>query len=175
MNRVLSLVLAVLLFGCSHSHNVVPDMEPGDFSLTIEAVGSQTPGDERVLIAHHLVNRSHSTVCVGGSQAFTVNDAVLQANILHDALCGRPLLSVLPGRSATWTLSWSGSGCWPKGPAALLEAKPRLKCGTEVEVRSKIWLFRLHNGVPQFGGTPITSQPLTMRVAPGIWEAENGI
>lgn len=160
-------MLAVLCVGCAHSRHAAPEINPEDFGLTIEALGSDAPDSGRRLIAHRLVNRSRSTVCIGGNQKFLVGDTMLQTRILHDGLCRAPLVSVLPGETATWSLAWWGSGCSSKVPAALLKAMPWLKCGAVIELRSQIWLFRLERGAPQRGGTPIMSQPLRIRVGPG--------
>ena len=178
MNHEFFLTSAVLLLlmGCAHSPSDVPAIEPGQFTLTIKTARSEVRGDGRISVEHRLQNQSQAHVCVGGTQAFTIDDEVNQATVLHDALCRWPLLAVGPGQTATWTLPWAGgNGCWPNAPDAILEAKPRLECGAEVELRSRIWLFRVKGDVPQFGGTPVTSEPLKMRVTPGNWETTNGI
>jgi hypothetical protein len=176
MSHRFALAPAVLLLGCSHSPASAPVIEAEQFTLTIEATRSEASDAGRISIEHRLLNDSRAHVCVGGTQTFTIDEKVNQATVLRDALCRRPLLSVGPGETVTWTLPWAGgSGCWPNAPPAILETKPRLECGADVELRSRIWLFRLEGSAPQFGGTAVTSQPLTMRVMPGTWETTDGI
>ena len=175
MKRNLPMAVAALIVGCSHSAPATSPPEAEGFTLRIEAVESEASSDHSLPVAHHLRNDTQATVCVGGTHTFTIDEEVAQAFIVRHALCRQPLISVGPGQVATWTMAWSGAGCWPDAPAQILEAKPRLKCGAQVALRSQIWLFRLEDGVPRFGGTEVTSQPLNLRVTEGRWEPADGI
>lgn len=149
-----------------HSDAETAWIEPGEVSLSIEMTGDDPPDGHVRTIVHRLENHGRETVCVGGSRTFRVDGKVVEGVVQHHALCGEPLRVLAPGESATWTCRFSGAGCWSDAPAAVLEERPSLRCGSEVELRSQIWLFRFEDGVERLGGVPVESAPLRFRVGP---------
>lgn len=167
MKFLLLLALVLPVVGCASSQPqpTLPEILLEEFELTIEIVEQGGSQDWEVEIVHHLVNRSQARVCVGGSQELVLAGSLVQKRVLWDGLCFSPLIAVHPGQSVTWTVSWSGT-CWPDAPPELLAAIPALACGKELELVSRVWLFRLKGAAPQRGGLEVASRPVAVRLTP---------
>ena len=132
------------LVSCAHYR----PLRPASLALRLELVPSNVR--DRILIRHHLVNRSSSTVCVGGTQRFFVEGHVVQVTILHDAVCRSPEIVAEPGRVAEWTEEFAHGNCLRRDSSVVSMIPPHLRCG-EVQLKSQITLFELLRGGPVRG------------------------
>lgn len=157
--RWIAVLLVLVAVGCSLiSPQPLPSIQADQFRLTIEADWSRAGTGSPVQIHHRLSNESSVAVCAG-DEAILVDDQVVQATHILDGLCKIPLVVVLSGETGEWSTSWGGIACWPDAPPGVVELRPHLQCGAEVEVTSRIAIYRFEDNAPEWGATEIVSRP----------------
>jgi hypothetical protein len=162
----------VVVFGCLSPAchpppESLPSLQADHFRLTIEAADwSRLDAGHRVSVLHRLSNAGQVPVCVGGPQQFLVDGYVLQSTFVHHSLCRTPVIKIPPGGTGEWKVDWIRTGCWEEIPPGIAERLPHLRCGENVEVRSRITLYPIREDVPQSGAMEILSDPVLVATVP---------